>query len=136
MNAWSRRALGALVLVIALAILPWVLPGQFYVEITSQILIFSLLALSLDILIGHGGMISLGQAVYLGVPAYAYIWLSAVAGTFAAVVGALIIGAGLAAFFRGALASRPGPWIPHDHIGFGPGGLGPRLSLGRAYRRR
>ena len=52
--------------------LPWVLPGSFYVAIASHVLVAAVLALSLNILVGYCGMSSLGHAVYLGVPAYTY----------------------------------------------------------------
>ena len=50
--------------------LPWLLPGSFYVAIATHVLVAAVLALSLNILIGYCGMSSLGHAVYLGVPAY------------------------------------------------------------------
>ena len=90
-----------------LAVLPWVLPGAFYVGIATHVLVFAMLALSLNILIGYGGMSSLGHAVYLGVPAYAYAWLTANAGMSpaSAAVSAVALGTVLAAFF-GVLTLR------------------------------
>lgn len=92
---------------VLLAVLPWLLPDAYYVGIASQVLVFALLALSLDILVGHGGMTALGHAVYLGVPAYAYAWLTANAGfgPGAAALAALALGTALAACF-GVLALR------------------------------
>ena len=54
--------------------LPFVLPSDYYLGIATHALVLAILALSLDILIGQGGMTSLGHAVYLGVPAYAAAW--------------------------------------------------------------
>jgi branched-chain amino acid transport system permease protein len=71
----ARRLMTTVAFVALLALLPWLLPGAFYIAIARQILIFSLLALSLDVLVGHGGMISLAQAAFIGVPAYVYAWL-------------------------------------------------------------
>ncbi len=90
-----------------LAVLPWVLPGAFYVGIATHVLVFATLALSLNILIGYGGMSSLGHAVYLGVPSYAYAWLTANAGfgVASAAISAVALGTVLAAFF-GVLALR------------------------------
>jgi branched-chain amino acid transport system permease protein len=45
--------------------------GDFYVNLASQILIAAIFALSLNLLVGFGGMTSLGHASYLGVAAYA-----------------------------------------------------------------
>ena len=94
-------------LVVALAVLPWLLPGPFYVGTATHVLVYALLALSLNIVLGYGGMTSLGHAVYLGVPAYACAWLTANAGFGAvpAAIGALAAGALLAACF-GVLALR------------------------------
>jgi branched-chain amino acid transport system permease protein len=44
--------------------------GDFYINLASQILIAAVFALSLNLLVGFGGMTSLGHASYLGVAAY------------------------------------------------------------------
>jgi branched-chain amino acid transport system permease protein len=44
--------------------------GDFYVNLASQIYIAAIFALSLNLLVGFGGMTSLGHASYLGVAAY------------------------------------------------------------------
>jgi branched-chain amino acid transport system permease protein len=44
--------------------------GDFYINLASQILIAAIFALSLNLLVGYGGMTSLGHASYLGVAAY------------------------------------------------------------------
>jgi branched-chain amino acid transport system permease protein len=44
--------------------------GDFYVNLGSQILIAAIFALSLNLLVGYGGMTSLGHASFLGVAAY------------------------------------------------------------------
>lgn len=53
----------------ALALLP-AFAGDFYVNLASQILIAATFALSLNLLVGYGGMTSLGHASYLGIAAY------------------------------------------------------------------
>jgi branched-chain amino acid transport system permease protein len=45
--------------------------GEFYINLASQILIAAMFALSLNLLVGYGGMTSLGHASFLGVAAYA-----------------------------------------------------------------
>jgi branched-chain amino acid transport system permease protein len=45
--------------------------GDFYINLGSQILIAAIFALSLNLLVGYGGMTSLGHASVLGVAAYA-----------------------------------------------------------------
>ncbi len=43
----------------------------FYIDLVRRMLIFALAALSLDLILGYGGMVSFGHAAYLGVGAYA-----------------------------------------------------------------
>jgi len=64
-----------IVLALALVALPWV-AGEFYVNLSSQILIAAIFAASLNLLVGYGGLPSLGHASYLGVAAYVSAWLS------------------------------------------------------------
>jgi branched-chain amino acid transport system permease protein len=51
-------------------LLPPFFAGDFYINLASQILIAGIFALSLNLLVGFGGMTSLGHASYLGVAAY------------------------------------------------------------------
>jgi branched-chain amino acid transport system permease protein len=62
---WLAAALlaGLLVLVPLFA-------GDFYINLASQVLIAAIFATSLNLLVGYGGMTSLGHASYLGVAAY------------------------------------------------------------------
>jgi branched-chain amino acid transport system permease protein len=61
--------IGTAVIAAALLLPPFV-AGDFYVNLASQILIAAIFALSLNLLVGFGGMTSLGHASYLGVAAY------------------------------------------------------------------
>ena len=54
---------------VLLALLPLVL-GEYYVNLGSQILIFGVFAASINLLLGYGGLPTLGHAAYLGVSAY------------------------------------------------------------------
>jgi branched-chain amino acid transport system permease protein len=51
-------------------LLPPFFAGDFYINLASQILIAAIFALSLNLLVGFGGMTSLGHASYLGIAAY------------------------------------------------------------------
>jgi branched-chain amino acid transport system permease protein len=64
----------------ALLLAPAFSPSDFYVNIATQVLIAAIFALSLNLLVGYGGLISLGHAAYLGVAAYLTIWLVTRAG--------------------------------------------------------
>ncbi|UOM35725.1 branched-chain amino acid ABC transporter permease [Acuticoccus sp. I52.16.1] len=64
--------LGAL-LVLFLAAVPYVLPmftNPFWVSVTAEILIWSLLAVSVNLLFGYTGLLSFGQALYFGFGMY------------------------------------------------------------------
>jgi len=46
--------------------------GQpFYVDLFTRIMIFAIAAVSLDLILGYGGMVSFGHAAYLGIGSYA-----------------------------------------------------------------
>ena len=59
---------------VALAAWPW-LAGEFYVNLTSQVLIAAIFAASINLLLGYGGLPTLGHASYVGVAAYVSAWL-------------------------------------------------------------
>ena len=54
---------------IFLILFPWV-GGEFYINLASQIFIFAIFAASINLLLGYGGLATLGHASYLGVAAY------------------------------------------------------------------
>jgi len=58
-----------LVALLALALAPWVL-ARYQVSILTDLLIFGLFALSLDLILGYTGMVSFGHAAYFGLGAY------------------------------------------------------------------
>ena len=69
-----RKYLFWIVVVVALAALPPVAQalGQgFYVDLVRRIMIFAIAAVSLNLILGYGGMVSFGHAAYLGVGGYA-----------------------------------------------------------------
>ena len=64
----KRLALAAALLV--LAALPLWASGTFYVNIGSQILLYAVFALAINILVGYAGLVTLGHAGLLGIAAY------------------------------------------------------------------
>ena len=101
------RGLSLAATALALAALPWLVPNDFYVNLASQILVYAVWALSLNLLVGFAGMQSLGHAAYLGGGAYVCAWLIANAGlghAGAALLTLVIVGA-MAGLF-GVLALR------------------------------
>ena len=64
----------AIALVLILAALPFVLTAfgqEFYIGFATRVLIFALAASSLNLVLGFGGMFSLGHAAFFGIGAYA-----------------------------------------------------------------
>jgi branched-chain amino acid transport system permease protein len=64
-----------IVLGVALAGFP-LAGGDFYINLASQIFIAVIFAASLNLLVGYGGLVSLGHAAWIGLAAYTSAWLS------------------------------------------------------------
>jgi branched-chain amino acid transport system permease protein len=58
-----------IIMIVALCFAPFVL-SLFHLNLLSEILIFAILALSLNVLVGFTGLVSLGHAAFFGVGAY------------------------------------------------------------------
>ena len=69
-----NRAVWLAILAVLLVGMPWV-AGEFYVNLTSQILIAAIFAASVNLLLGYGGLPTLGHAAYVGLAAYLSAWL-------------------------------------------------------------
>src|SRR5215470_7561631 len=105
----SQRAYwaGFTVVLVLLAIAPLVLP-EFWRRFVTEILIWGLLAMSSDILIGYTGMVSFGHSAFFGLGMYGAaaalltvrppnLWLALVYG---------LVGAGVIAAFVAFFATR------------------------------
>jgi len=68
------RAAWPVALAALLVAFPWA-AGEFYVNLASQIFIAAIFAASLNLLVGYGGLPSLGHASFLGMAAYVSAWL-------------------------------------------------------------
>jgi branched-chain amino acid transport system permease protein len=75
MSGWlSARTLAVIVLLAALVLLPVYVEftgNRFLVTLFTRIIILALAAVSLNLILGYGGMMSFGHAVYLGIGGYA-----------------------------------------------------------------
>jgi branched-chain amino acid transport system permease protein len=105
-----RRALTLVAALGALAAVPLVAAlanEPFYLDLFRRIMIFAIAAVSLDIILGYGGMVSLGHAAYLGIGAYA-VAIPALHGVHSAWVQWPLAMAlsGLAALVIGAISLR------------------------------
>jgi branched-chain amino acid transport system permease protein len=74
MSAWlSARTLTVIVLLAALLLLPVYVEftgNRFLLTLFTRIIILALAAVSLNLILGFGGMMSFGHAVYLGIGGY------------------------------------------------------------------
>lgn len=72
-------------IVLALIVLPFILAqlgrtGQFWIWVTTEMIIMALFATSLNLVLGFGGMVSFGHAAFFGVGAYTVALLMKKAG--------------------------------------------------------
>ena len=118
----------AAVVLAALALLPPVsvaLGQDFYIDLFTRIMIFAIAAMSLDLILGYGGMVSFGHAAYLGIGSYAVGILSYYGCTNGFLhFGVAILASALVALFIG--------WAVFKKIGssFGEAsGIGAKLVL-------
>jgi len=96
-----RIALAAAVSLVALWLAPLVL-SSYQLGLLTKILIFAIFAMSLNLILGYGGLPSLGHAAYFGVAAYTVgllalrgwpnFWLAFAAGLAAATLAAALFG--------------------------------------------
>jgi len=81
--------------------------GEYYVNLASQIFIFAVFAASINLLLGYGGLPTLGHASYLGVAAYASALLGLKLGLSPALAApAALLGTPLLAAAFGLIALR------------------------------
>jgi branched-chain amino acid transport system permease protein len=98
---------GALAVALAaLAAVPLWVPGTFYVNIASQILLYAILALGVNVLAGYGGLVSLGHAGLFGIAAYTGAKILTAGGGHGIAAAAALAVAVLAAAVFAVLALR------------------------------
>ena len=87
------RRIAIVVAIMALIAVPYAITEAYYVNIASQILLYAIFALGLNILVGYAGLVSLGHAGLFGVASYAVASLLVAGyGHIVAILGALAIG--------------------------------------------
>ncbi|MGQ4809326.1 hypothetical protein NKDENANG_02742 [Candidatus Entotheonellaceae bacterium PAL068K] len=108
LSKWQRTII--YVSLVGLVLLPPLAEGldePFYLSLFARIMIFAIAAVSLDLILGFGGMVSFGHAAYLGLGGYAVAICS-----FYGIdngylhVAAAIFGSGLIALLIGAISLR------------------------------
>jgi branched-chain amino acid transport system permease protein len=83
------------------------LDQSYLISLTTRIMIFALAAVTLDFILGVGGLVSLGHAIFIGIGAYtvALFALYEVA-DLVIILPVAVVASGLFAFITGALALR------------------------------
>lgn len=109
MNAsdWRFRLLLPAGLLFALWWVPS-LASTYYTELAIEVVILALYAISCNLILGYGGMLSLGHAAFFGVGAYTVALLVKKAGfaSFFGTLGAAMVAAGLLAVVIGFFSVR------------------------------
>ena len=127
MNARKRAWLAALALGLGLAVLPFALDGllgPYWVRVLDFALLYAMLALGLNIVVGYAGLLDLGYIAFYGVGAYLYALLASPQfGIHWPFWATLPLGAALAALF-GILLGTPtlrlrGDYLAIVTLGFG-----------------
>ncbi|SPE21102.1 Inner-membrane translocator [Burkholderiales bacterium] len=92
---------------LALALVPAV-AGPFGIDLVTKIMIYAILALSLELLVGSTGLVCFGQAAFFGIGAYATVLLAPRYGSPSLlwILPACVLCAAGAALLIGALALR------------------------------
>ena len=98
-----RSALGFVLVLVIFGALPLVV-SSYQMSIANEILIFALLAMSIDVLAGYAGRTSLGHGALFGISTYVVIYWTSVHGGSAWVGCAL--GIVVAALFSAAPAGK------------------------------
>jgi branched-chain amino acid transport system permease protein len=110
MKSLNPRVVVILAALVLLALVPPVMTAinqPFYLELFARIMVFAIAALSLDLILGYGGMVSFGHAAYLGLGGYAVAILSHydISNGFLH-FGVAIVASAAAAFVIGAISLR------------------------------
>jgi len=101
--AWTGGA------AIILCLVPLFISYGFFMDVTSHLLIMGLFAVSLNLLIGYTGMVSLGHSAFFGIGAYTLgILLQRTSLPFPLVIGAIILFSAVAAAIIGFFCIRLG----------------------------
>ena len=105
-----RRVAAALIIFALLAVTPPVLHGMgqgFFASVVTRMMIYAIAALSLDLILGYGALVSFGHAAFLGIGAYAVLMLNSLGITdIAAQFAAAAVAAAIFAAITGTIALR------------------------------
>ena len=63
------KVLGLVVLVALLLALPYIVGGGYVLRVVNMIMLYSFLAIGLNLIGGYGGQLAMGHACYIGIGA-------------------------------------------------------------------
>lgn len=109
-NKFQWNNLFLAVIVVVLAVFPFVSDSRTWTILLTQIFIFSILAMSYDILLGYTGIVSFGHAMFFGMGAYTTaVMLKRMEPTIGIFILSIVCGmllAALVSFFIGLMTLR------------------------------
>jgi branched-chain amino acid transport system permease protein len=110
--ASKSRIFGLILAFLFLAVLP-PFYSSYWVTLVTQMLIFAILAMSLDILLGYTGLSSFGHAAFFGAAAYAVAILSTryKMGFLVCFIGGIALSAGISTIFGFLVAHATGVYF-------------------------
>ncbi|HEX4915663.1 MAG TPA: branched-chain amino acid ABC transporter permease [Vicinamibacterales bacterium] len=162
MRAWVSRY-GSLIALAVAAVVPLIVPNEYYLQILTQAYVFAISACGLNVIVGLAGQLSLAHAGFFGIGAYAVallatkagltFWLALPAGIGLCIAAGYVIGSvclrskghyfaifTLAVGIIIHLVIQKWESLTHGHVGVigipGPGAIGPvsfDSALARSY---
>jgi len=149
----APRAVNTVLLVAAALLVLFPLSGSiFYIQLLTKIMVMAIFAMSLDLLVGYTGLVSLGHAAFFGIAGYAValmspkyeaasLWLTlpaamGVCAAFALLTGALVLRTSGIYFIMVTLAFAQMAYFLFHDTGLGGGSDGvyiynkPEMKLG------
>jgi branched-chain amino acid transport system permease protein len=89
----TGRSVAIVIAILALIALPYAIKEVYYVNIASQVLLYAIFALGINVLVGYAGLVSLGHAGLFGVASYVVAYLLAAGHSHTvAILAALVVG--------------------------------------------
>jgi len=106
----KRRLWVAAVIIALLALFPllvYLLDQPFYQDVVNRMMILAMAAITLNLILGHGGMVSFGHAAYIGIGAYC-VGIPAYYGVYSGILqfSLSMLAAGFFALITGAICLR------------------------------
>ncbi|GIS90761.1 MAG: hypothetical protein CM1200mP20_08020 [Pseudomonadota bacterium] len=139
LNAVTLRGWVNAAVIVVLALVPVIVnltDNAFFLDLATRFVILAIAAVSLNLILGYGRMISFGHAAYIGIGAYA-VGIPAyyeIYNGYLHILIAMSVSAVFALETRPRVPQNPRRELHHDHDGLCPNGV-LRIRLHRGVRR-